>query len=130
MDRSLDLATGIRAAGLALKVRRATKLNQVACGVFHHFLALDDVSVLQAHFPTGLEAGRTSAEETSAKSSRSIYSSREKGIFLRASRFVLGIVHRIQLFDWPSDNSRTTTLMGRNTARRRNARLLRSSRIA
>ena len=56
MNGALDLARRGGAAGLAVEVRDAAQLRDVASGILHHFLALDDVGVLQAHLAVGLQA--------------------------------------------------------------------------
>ena len=56
VNGALDLAPGGRAAGLAVQVGGATEFGDVAVGVLHHFLALDDVGVFEAHFAAGFEA--------------------------------------------------------------------------
>src|SRR6185436_7982176 len=56
VDGSFDLAAGGRSTRFAVEVGGATKFSDPAGGVLDHFLALDDIGVLQAHFTSGAEA--------------------------------------------------------------------------
>src|SRR5687767_12632799 len=98
MDRPLDLPAGGGAARFALEISRATQLANISLGILHHFLALDNVSVLQPHLSARLESKifrwrclheiRALDEEFAAERNSA-----------RAGIRILGIIDRLELLD-------------------------------
>src|ERR1041385_6379090 len=56
VNRAFYLTSGSRPSGLTAKVGCAAQLNHFAGRVFHHFIALDDISILEPHFASGTES--------------------------------------------------------------------------
>ena len=97
MNRAFDFAIGSGAAGLALKISRATQLDHVTCIILHDFVALDDIGVFQTDF-----AARFQAEIFWRRRFREIRALDEqlaaKRKLARASRGIFRIVHGVEFF--------------------------------
>ena len=92
------LAIGSGASRFTLKVYAATKLDHFAFLIFHHLVALNDVSVLEPYF-----APRFEPEIFRRRDFREV-----RGVdkqlatewnFPRSSRLILGVVDRVEFFD-------------------------------
>src|SRR4029453_10913276 len=56
MDRSFYFAARRWPTRFAIQINSALELDYIASFIFHDFIALDDISVFQAHFATGPES--------------------------------------------------------------------------
>ena len=55
MNSALDFPAGVRSATATFQINGAAEFGHTAIGILDHFIALDEVGILQAHFAAELE---------------------------------------------------------------------------